>query len=379
MFILLFHDSAGSLGQKGTLMIYLSSIYRPALGQAGKRQPRMIVKTKEDLQERYEEETIKQSRVDMWVDQTLHGNTRIIVDTFDSEKLPPKRPGDEIRTPSPDEIKDKCSSIGSMSGINLIESTTKPDASSEKLQLSDFSDDADDILTQEVKQPSPVRSDDASAKVAPSVEDSTPTAGVGGDVVRTVENASADIDKESAPTVVSTSSIPPRNSFDRRYTTSLPSQSQTDDDILERMDFEEISDDELGEVENKVSIVDVFGVNWASLLSRDKSELPSNQSGTSDGPSARTVRQRWTPVQVFQQVGISRKLCGEALFQKVLDKIKDSQNVSPEDTKQATMLEEELEKPMCRRRRLERSSLLENYGLGPHSRALSAKRDMAVR
>ena len=341
----------------------------------------MIVKTKEDLQERYEEETIKQSRVDMWVDQTLHGSTRIVVDTFDSEKLPPKRPpGDEIRTPSPDEIKDKCSSIGSMSGINLIESTTKPDASSEKLQLSDFSDDADDILTQEVKQPSPIRSDDASVKVAtPSVEDSA-AAVVGGDIVRTVENASADLDKESAaPTVMSTSSIPPRNSFDRRYATSLPSQSQTDDDILERMDFEEISDDELGEVENKVSIVDVFGINWASLLSRDKSELPSNQSGSSDSTLARTVRQRWTPVHVFQQVGISRKLCGEALFQKVVDKIKESLNVPPEDTKQAAMLEEELEKPMCRRRRLERSSLLENYGLGPHSRALSAKRDMAVR
>ncbi|CAG7838147.1 unnamed protein product [Allacma fusca] len=348
-----------------------------------KRHPPMIVKTKEALLERYVEQTIKQSRVDMWVDQTLQGSTRISVEPIESDKLPTKRLGDETRTPTPDESKDKCSSIGSMSGINMVESTSKIDVETteKNLELSDFSDDADDILTQEVKQPPSVKS---SSSVKDNQDDisSVPVEAVVNEIARTVEEVvNTDTEKDSPPTEVSIPPIPPRIPFDLRDTRSLQSQSQTDDDLLDPLDFEEISDDELYEVENKISIVDVFGVNWASLLSRDKPELPSNQSGVNSCEStSKNVRQRWTPLQVFQQVGISRKLCGEALFQKVVDKVKESLKISDnEDPKESENIELELEKPMCRRRRLERHSLLENYGLGPHSRALSAKRDMVVR
>jgi len=260
----------------------------------------------------------------------------------------------------------------------VLDSTGRTNLDEEKLELSDFSDDDDDLLTQEHTQClSPKSEGSINKQVSGSHEQHEVLME---SVKVNDEPAGAELDKESVPTVMSASvsSIPPAASFDLRDTRSLQSQSQTDDDILEGMHFEAISDEELGEVENKLSIVDVFGVNWASLLSREKSDLASDEVKPSDNV-AKSVRQKWTPLLVFQEVGLSKKLCGEELFNTVVDKIRVNLNISDDDTEKREAVARDLERPLLHKRDLDRKRLLDTYGISPHSRALSAKRDMMVR
>lgn len=88
-----------------------------------------------------------------------------------------------------------------------------------------------------------------------------------------------------------------------------------EDDNMETMDFEEISDGELEE-DIKTSgkgLGDALGVDWESLVKETQARrmVPSNQD---------SVENRWQCKAIFYRIGISKKYAGEEVVKKLLKK-----------------------------------------------------------
>lgn len=88
-----------------------------------------------------------------------------------------------------------------------------------------------------------------------------------------------------------------------------------EDDNMETMDFEEISDGELEE-DVKTSgkgLGDALGVDWESLVkeTQAKRSVSSNEDSRED---------RWRCKAIFYRIGISKKYAGEDFVKKLLEK-----------------------------------------------------------
>lgn len=365
------------------------TIEPPQISPGPPKHSPMIVKSKEALIEKYR--GMKQSQyVDMWVDKTLHACAP---------------PGSSIVSPPKDTPTDSSRPFddSAEAGAKNVSMKDMEDL------LSDFSDDADELLNDVGDDPKSEKSEkDTSMAEKSKVLN---TAGAGeyeteiASTATTTETPTtpAVIDKKPAQssTVLTTASVlssherkslgTPQRSFAEvgREGQSLPSRSQTEDDILERMDFEEISDEELGDVgsENKIPIVDALGVDWASLVCGEKNRPVSPSSAlTSASTSMMKVRKRWSPLQVISRVGLIKN-CSERLLQKVTDmKMKEEQPYSDNSSsatedplEQEERIQDELLNAGKFRKMRARSNVIDTIGLGPNSRALSSRRDMALR
>ncbi|XP_076435763.1 uncharacterized protein LOC143275497 [Babylonia areolata] len=166
--------------------------------------------------------------------------------------------------------------------------------------------------------------------------------------------------------------------------------------VLYEDDYEKISSDESdfeaddGEKQAQ-NIVSVLDIDWASLA---KQPAPKQTTGS--------LLKRFHPANVFRQIGVSRALAGDSLFEKIeaickegvpaedgKENGKDKENVdqSAEATTQAkggakrmdTSLQSDV--PVLHmaavRQKRERTNLLRN--LGPFRRALCARRDLEIR
>jgi hypothetical protein len=305
-----------------------------------------LPKSKEALAERYEHEQMKNKTgyIDKWVDETLKTTHPVVSERSPNFGTRSVKSNNSVTSSTEDRLK-------------LEELNKKPAEDSEILvpdDLSDFSDDADELLNTVVPVDSPPElgavveplKTAVSPRKDPIIEKS----------IIEARRRTASVD--TAPSMLSQE----RSSLKARVRDekSLQSQSQTDDDILETMDFEEISDEELGEVENRVRIVDALGVDWASLVCQEKKNNSENLEIESKSTSA---RKRWNPVNVLSSMNISKSLLGETLFNRIaeLKKLENSGN-------------NESNAPQTKD-----IGVLEKLGLGPNCRALSSRRDMAVR
>lgn len=319
----------------------------------------LLPKSKEALAERYEQMR-KSGYVDKWVDETV--------------KVKSTQRGTNDETPSP--LISTPSSKSALSPDRLkLEEITKESKVGESIippvdvdELSDFSDDADELLNVIPDSPDKENEEDASKSVS-SLAAASLKKELNIPADKVPEASVASITKRSTSVETGPSTFSQERQLVAKLgglQTSLPSQSQTDD-LLDRMDFEEISDEELGEVENRVHIVDALGVDWASLVCTEKrsdEQTPESQSKST------SARKRWRPINILSG-RISRKLAGDVLYNKILE-LKKLEDAADGGTNKDCETTHKTSKPND-------AGVLEKIGLGPNSRALSARRDMAVR
>lgn len=148
-------------------------------------------------------------------------------------------------------------------------------------------------------------------------------------------------------------------------------ESQAGDSILESMDFEAISEDELEDGVlggKKTGIADALGVDW-SVLFRGKEEIVSTPPKTRSSRVSSLAR-------ILQETGLPRHLVSDAIFTQVLNRCSEAET-SEGSTQQITA--QELEYPGIRKRRIANEKILHTLGLGMNFRTLSARRDLALR
>ncbi|KAJ8681159.1 hypothetical protein QAD02_016946 [Eretmocerus hayati] len=108
---------------------------------------------------------------------------------------------------------------------------------------------------------------------------------------------------------------------EREATETYSSKNTIEDESMETMDFEEISDGELEE-DVKTSckgLGDALGVDWESLV---KESQPRRSTATSHD----NVQDRWQCKAVFQRIGISVKAAGQEFVQTLLRKYVDKES-----------------------------------------------------
>jgi hypothetical protein len=96
-------------------------------------------------------------------------------------------------------------------------------------------------------------------------------------------------------------------------------KNSIEDESMETMDFEEISDGELEE-DVKTSckgLGDALGVDWESLVKESQPRRPIAASHDN-------IQDRWQCKAVFQRIGISVKAAGQELVEKLFQKYTDN-------------------------------------------------------
>lgn len=153
--------------------------------------------------------------------------------------------------------------------------------------LSDISDDPDDILNMEDEENDRTSKNDKTEKMLLEIRATTPQ-----ELERTLE----------------TPEHIPEDVFPKEEEMKV----EIEEDNLETMDFEEISDGELEE-DIKTSgkgLGDALGVDWESLVKESQPRRGFQESAEG----------RWTCRAIFQRIGISRKYAGDELTDKLCKK-----------------------------------------------------------
>ncbi|KAM3964594.1 LOW QUALITY PROTEIN: uncharacterized protein ACR2FA_000981 [Aphomia sociella] len=94
------------------------------------------------------------------------------------------------------------------------------------------------------------------------------------------------------------------------------SQDAKDEDDVTNMDFEEISDGELEEERTRAGLGDALGVDWASLVADVRRREQTTPSGG--------ARDRWKPERVLARLGLSLHMAGKDTVQQILFKNADT-------------------------------------------------------
>lgn len=168
-----------------------------------------------------------------------------------------------------------------------------------------------------------------------------------------------------------------------------PKEESMDEENID-LDFEEISEDELEEESRVKGIGDALGVDWASLVAESR---PRTKPASS-------AKKRWQSHNVLVNLGVSVKFAGEDLVKEILhehieveqkeinvkseneeeekvnmngitEQNKDSEEVVSISHPVAAIQVANMEKVQLRK------TLFSN--VGPFRRALSARRDLAIR
>ncbi|XP_044020923.1 fl(2)d-associated complex component-like, partial [Aphidius gifuensis] len=96
-----------------------------------------------------------------------------------------------------------------------------------------------------------------------------------------------------------------------------PITTSIDDENLETMDFEEISDGELEE-DIKTSgkgLGDALGVDWESLVKEIQPKWPTSNN------DIKSAHSRWQPKEIFRRIGISKKLAGNDFVDSFINEL----------------------------------------------------------
>ncbi|KAF4523246.1 hypothetical protein B566_EDAN006869, partial [Ephemera danica] len=217
---------------------------------------------------------------------------------------------EELRATSPITAP-QVAAVTAATGLDLMES-----------DLSDISDDADDILNAEgVEEPGEIESEEKSEPQG---------------------TAACEEEEEEEPV----------------------------EDLLDTMDFEEISDGEL-EAEEARGGVDALTVDWAALMSQTRSR---------EGDETKEARtHRWQGSQLLSRLGVSMKLCGPELASQLGIVLADDSTSEQKDGEAENVVK--LLDPVAgvhvalRARRQQRESLFQLRD----RRGLSAADDLAFR
>lgn len=209
-------------------------------------------------------------------------------DSFHKKMLPKEKP--EVKEPPPPEPKRSCLDLEPLPTLH-----TESD-------LSDISDDPDDILNMEEEITT-----DNKCPIKKSIDNDR-------------DSASVKSQELSHP-----SPKPPLDdgvfSKDKDTAEAYSNKNNIEEESMETMDFEEISDGELEE-DIKTSckgLGDALGVDWESLV---KESQPRRLANTSHD----NAQDRWQCKAVFQRIGISVKAAGHDLVEKLLNKYTDNGN-----------------------------------------------------
>lgn len=284
--------------------------------------------------------------------------------------VPPSAKIEDVGTPTEDEKKTVREALG---GDELQEGDN----------LSEFSDDGDEILDKELDEEMRLQQERAALALNDPlpvvaeenvIKSESETAVVNEDEERNAKEGGAEVEK-----------VEPGEAED------LANQ----DDLT--LDFEEISDGELEEESAKVKgLGDALGVDWAGLIAEQRVEKRSATDST--------VKEMWEPKRIFRDVGISVRMAGAELAQRLLgEEVRVRIKTEPMDEEQLNgglmdvkgnvVVEDDkkgevnvLENPVasCQvalRKRMEmRASLIVNKnGPGGSQVALCARRDLQIR
>lgn len=187
-------------------------------------------------------------------------------------------------------------------------------------------------------------------------------------------------------------------------------ESALEEDGIDHMDFEEISDEELEEEVKVKGIGDALGVDWASLVAESRPRVKQDKCG---------AKKRWESHRVLMRVGLSSEMAGEKLVKEILreakmkedEEMKKEGNIKEEEVKEEIKKEEEVKEEIkeikdeikeepkevvkeeevdvtvshpiaaiqvaLREKEVIRNNLFATAGT--YRRALSARRDLAIR
>lgn len=194
---------------------------------------------------------------------------------------------EDVGTPTEDEKK--------TSARDLITGTLD-DPLQEGDNLSEFSDDGDEIL---VKNDEELRLEQEELLKQQQLTTTTTTTAEEG---QTVDNALPETGEEE----------------EVKKDLPIDHQSLDDQDDL-TLDFEEISDGELEEDSAKVKgLGDALGVDWAGLVAAVEPRDPGKSAGEGQGDLKTSVKEMWAPKRIFRDVGISVRMAGMELAKRLL-------------------------------------------------------------
>lgn len=151
-------------------------------------------------------------------------------------------------------------------------------------------------------------------------------------------------------------------------------ESALEEDGIDHMDFEEISDEELEEETKVKGLGDALGVDWASLVAESRPRVKPETSGS--------AKKRWDSLKVLSRVGLSLQMAGEKLIREIVEESKLKENT----VKQENQVKKEeilISHPIAviqvaiREKDIARNNLFATAGT--FRRALSARRDLAIR
>ncbi|KAL1123982.1 hypothetical protein AAG570_001752 [Ranatra chinensis] len=103
----------------------------------------------------------------------------------------------------------------------------------------------------------------------------------------------------------------------------LLDQRMPEEEVMDNLDFEEISDEELEEEAkaNKGSLGDALGVDWASLVAECRPQKrgggQGGGGGLDDSTSGGTAHRMWTSNSILARIGVSLEYAGEKLYKEV--------------------------------------------------------------
>ena len=89
--------------------------------------------------------------------------------------------------------------------------------------------------------------------------------------------------------------------------------NESNDELWQVMDVEEISDDELCDEGTKTGIVDALEVDWSSLIGTRKKTVDSKSS----------ARSRFSASNIFMRIGVSAKYAGPELMKEIKTKCQE--------------------------------------------------------
>lgn len=159
-------------------------------------------------------------------------------------------------------------------------------------------------------------------------------------------------------------------------------ESALEEDGIDHMDFEEISDEELEEEVKVKGLGDALGVDWASLVAESRPRTKLEKSGS--------AKKRWESHKVLARVGLSLEMAGEKLIKEILKESKEKEKEDIKEDKEDSEIKKEkideeiiISHPIAtiqvalREKEMIRNNLFATAGT--YRRALSARRDLAIR
>ncbi|KAF5307869.1 hypothetical protein FQR65_LT18305 [Abscondita terminalis] len=218
--------------------------------------------------------------------------------------------------------------------------------------LSEISDDADEILNREEKR-------------------------------RCWRKTTTNVSEKEVREAPEAVSVPQKSPSPIKSPSRLPKEELIEDENMD-LDFEEISEDELEEENRVKGLGDALGVDWASLVAESRPRTKPICS----------AKRRWESHNILVNIGISVEMAGEELVTNILEmhvreksKEENEEKYKKEDQEEMKVKQEPLDvvishpiaaiQVAIREKEAVRKSLFASAG--PYRRALSARRDLAIR